>query len=614
LGAHGGRGEEQGGQKRAASHASSRRSDFLGYRPSAIPRMIGKMGELPRQPGCPSVAVSRYFHKSACGNWPRRVYSSQLAESDMAEVTGKTAYDEVPYHSFSFPETHPDRMATVAHLFGLTSPPVSKCRVLEIGCASGGNLAPMAALYPESQFIGIDLSARQIEDGNKFLAPLSLKNLELRHASVMDVNDSYGKFDYIISHGVYSWVPTEVQDKILSICHDNLTPTGVAYVSYNTLPGWHMRGMIRDMMRYHAMRFKEPAMRIGQARALLDFIAKSVGTNADNPYSVLLKVETDFLKASEDWYLYHEHLEEINAPVYFFQFIERAQAHGLKFLGESMIRQMVPGNYPKEVEETLQRLANDIIHMEQYMDFLRNRTFRQTLLCLPAQTPQYALSPDRLVGLHVASALKPDNPDPDVKSTAQVTFKMPVGNASVQITDPLCKNVMMELVEAWPASLPFEEVCLRARKRLNPLMTPDEVLKSKDRAMIGRMFLQFYMSLVDRLVELRMCPISVANRLSDKPKVTELARAQASAGRTVTNLKHELGNLGEFERQILRHLDGSHDKAQLADILVEMVTTNVLNAHKEGQRITDPIEVRKMIGPALDEALGRFLRFAFFID
>src|SRR5262245_44970573 len=348
-----------------------------------------------------------------------------------------TAYDEVPYNSYSFPESHPDRMATVAHLFGLKPVSPENCRVLELGAASGGNIAPMAALYPNSQFIGIDLSKRQVDAGKQLYEPLGMKNLELRHNSILDVDDSFGKFDYIICHGVYSWVPNEVQEKIMAICHDNLTENGVAYISYNTLPGWHMRGMIRDMMRYHSMRFKEPAVRIAQARALLDFIAKSVGTGGENPYSALLKVATQFLKQSEDWYLYHEHLEEINAPVYFHQFVERAQKAGLRFLGESMVRQMVPGNYPQEVEQVLQRLAPDIIYMEQYMDFLRNRMFRQTLLCLPQHNPQYGLNPDRLPGLHIASPLRPQNAEPDVKTTAQETFKMPNMPANVQITDPL---------------------------------------------------------------------------------------------------------------------------------------------------------------------------------
>jgi methyltransferase-like protein/SAM-dependent methyltransferase len=526
----------------------------------------------------------------------------------------ETTYDEVPYQSYSFPESHPDRLATVAHLFALKPVPPDNCRVLELGCASGGNIAPMAALYPNSQLLGIDLSKRQIDQGKQVLEPLGLKNLELRHASILDVDESFGKFDYIICHGVFSWVPDNVRDKILAICHDNLSDNGVAYVSYNTLPGWHMRGMIRDMMRYHAMRFREPAVRIAQARALLDFIAKSVGTGAENPYSALLKVETEFLKQSEDWYLYHEHLEEVNAPLYFHQFVEQAQKHGVRFLGESMVRQMVPGNYPQEVEQVLQRLAPDIIYMEQYMDFLRNRMFRQTLLCHPQHTPQYSLNPDRLAGLHVASQLKPENKEPDLKTNASETFKMPVGQANVQITDPLAKNAAMILVERFPASIPFEELCLEARRRLSPLMrNPDDVTQGRDRQLIGRMVLQFYMSLVDRLVELRKTPVPVFPKVSEKPTASPLARAQASVGRAATNLKHELGNLGEFERQILRHLDGTYDKPKLVDLLVELVTTGVLNAHKDGQRVTDPAQVRGLVTPALDEALNRFANFSFLI-
>lgn len=528
----------------------------------------------------------------------------------MAENT----YDEVPYHSFSFPESHPDRMATVAHLFSLKPVPPDNCRVLELGCSMGGNIAPMAALYPNSQFLGVDYSSTQIKQGKALLDPLGMKNLEIRHASILDIDDSYGKFDYIVCHGVYSWVPDNVQDKIMAICHDNLSENGVAYVSYNTLPGWHMRGMIRDMMRYHAMRFKEPQVRIAQARALLDFIAKSVGTEANNPYSALLKVETEFLKQSEDWYLYHEHLEEVNAPVYFHQFIERAQSKGLRFLGESMVRQMVPGNYPQEVEQVLQRLAPDIVYMEQYMDFLRNRMFRQTLLCHPEMNPQYALNPDRLSGLQVASGLKPENKEPDVKTNASETFKMPVGTANVQITDPLCKNAMMVLVEKFPASISFDDLCLEARRRLSPLMRePDEVTKGRDKQLIGRMILQFYMSLVDRLVELRKVPVPVFTKVSEKPMATPLARAQAGGSRGATNLKHELGNLGEFERQILRNLDGTFDQPKLVDLLVELVTTGVLNAHKDGQRVTDPVEVRKLVAPALNEALTRFANFSFLI-
>ena len=190
-------------------------------------------------------------------------------------LLGAKSYDDVPYESHPFAQTHPNRLATVATLFGLRPVPVHRCRVLELGGASGGNLAPMADELRESQFVCIDYSPRQIEEGNRLVETLGLKNLELKYASILDVDESYGMFDYIICHGVYSWVPTEVREKILEICANRLSPNGLVYVSYNTFPGWHMRGMIRDMMQFHANRFTDGRQRVGQARALLDFLATS---------------------------------------------------------------------------------------------------------------------------------------------------------------------------------------------------------------------------------------------------------------------------------------------------------------------------------------------------
>jgi methyltransferase-like protein len=531
----------------------------------------------------------------------------------MAAPIAASTYDEVPYRSYSFPEAHPDRMATVAHLFGLTPTSPAKARVLELGCASGGNLAPMAALYPSSQFLGIDLSKSQIDQGKEFLAPLGLDNLEIRNASILDVDESYGKFDYIIAHGVYSWVPEQVQNKILAICRDNLTPNGVAYISYNTLPGWHMRGMIRDMMIYHTRRFRGAKARIDQARALLDFLTKSVSGPNQNAYSSLLKMESEFLKQSDDWYLYHEHLEEVNAPIYFYQFVDRAQAHGLKFLGETMVRQMVPGNYPKEVEQVLQRLGPDIISMEQYMDFLRNRLFRHTLLCLPQHNPQYTLNPDRLLGLHIASPVIPDGTNLDLTTGAQVTFKMPWGPATVQVSEPLSKNAIMILSERFPASVPFEELCLEARKRFSPHVTPDEAMRRQDRQMIGHIILQSYVSVVERLVELRRVPVPVVTKVSAKPVVTPLARRQAATQTWVTSLKHDVGNLGEFERNLVRMLDGEHDRNALHAALTEMVLNGRMHLTMDGARVTEPEKIRETISSSLDQVLDRLMKLSYLV-
>ncbi len=167
-------------------------------------------------------------------------------------MTLTNAYDQVPYIRTSFPETHPRRLQTVAAMHGLTSPPIEKCRVLELGCAGGWNLLPMAAQLPHATLLGIDLSARQIEEGRAALAAAGLNNIELRQMSILDVTEQFGTFDYIIAHGVYSWVPRDVREKVLSIFRHNLAANGVAYVSYNLYPGWYSQQWLRDAMCYLA--------------------------------------------------------------------------------------------------------------------------------------------------------------------------------------------------------------------------------------------------------------------------------------------------------------------------------------------------------------------------
>jgi tRNA G46 methylase TrmB len=94
----------------------------------------------------------------------------------MQENPPVNAYDEVPYPSLSYPQTHPDRLATLATLHGLRPAPVDHCRVLEVGCAGGGNLIPMAEALPDSEFVGIDLSARQLAAALAVVRELGLKN------------------------------------------------------------------------------------------------------------------------------------------------------------------------------------------------------------------------------------------------------------------------------------------------------------------------------------------------------------------------------------------------------------------------------------------------------
>ena len=254
----------------------------------------------------------------------------------------------MPYSVCAFAQTRPDRLAATAALFGMTPARPDGCRVLELGAASGGNLIPMALSWPGSQFVGVDFSQRQVDDGQKIIRGLNLSNVKLACQSILDVPRDLGMFDYILCHGVYSWVPPDVQNKILEICRDHLQPQGVAYVSYNTFPGWHSRAAIREMLCYHTEQFDNPSERIREARAMLTFLVRSVGTGGSG-FSALIRQEMAVLLATPDTYLLHEHLEEYNEPLYFHQFIDRAAEKDLQYLGEAKSRRCCRGVWGRKL-------------------------------------------------------------------------------------------------------------------------------------------------------------------------------------------------------------------------------------------------------------------------
>jgi len=462
-----------------------------------------------------------------------------------------TSYDEVPYTSLPFPQTHPARLAAVARLLGMEPNAPEGARVLELGCAAGGNLIPMAITLPGARLVGIDLSSVQIAEGEKTLRALGAKNVRLLHRSISDVDESFGAFDYVIAHGVYSWVPDAVQEKILEICARQLAPNGIAFVSYNTLPGWRMRGMIRDLMRFHAMQFTEPSARVAQGRAILDYLAACV-PDQGTAYGVLLKAELELLRQQPDYYILHEHLEDVNEPVYFHQFAERAMRHGLQYLAEADFGTMLTSVFPPNVADTLRQIAPDLLRQEQLIDFLRNRTFRQTLLTHADVPLNRVVTPDRLHRLYVASPAQPEAPMPDLGPDRAERFSVADGSA-VTTPESITKAGLLVLQEHWPGNLSFSELLDAARRRLGRE-------EPGDLDTLGSDLLQCY---AVGLVELGACRLGLASKPGRRPHASPLARYQARVGVAVTNLRHESVDLAEALRRLLVLLDGRRTVAEL---------------------------------------------------
>ena len=544
-----------------------------------------------------------------------------MSEITLSPATPETpplspnSYDEVPYESHPFAQTHPSRLFVVGTLFGMRPMPVQRCRVLELGSAAGGNIIPMAEYLPDSEFVGVDYSARQIKDGNEIVSAMGLKNVTLKHLDIMDVGPDLGKFDYVICHGVFSWVEDKLKNKILDICNTMMNQNGIAYISYNTYPGWHMRGMIRDMMRYHSGRFNTPKERAQQARALLDFLSQSVKQEG-SAYTVLLKQEVETLRHQADHYLYHEHLEEVNHPLYFHQFAERAAANGLKYLGEARVGTMVTGNFGPEIEKTLKMLATDQIQVEQYMDFLRNRMFRESLLVKNKVNPNWAVNPECLRVMHVASGARPMTAEGkpmenvNISSDEAVSYRTPSG-MSMSTPRPLLKSAMHLLQQAFPGSIPFDSLRKQAREALGGDPSDAKVV-AEDTQVLAVGLLNCYMG--SDLVELNGMPINFIRTPGDKPAVSKLTCLLAERGQPVPNRRHEVVRLNDLDKQLIPLLDGENDKATIVQKLTEVAQTGALNIQKDGNTLSDPAEIKGAIEAIIDQALQNVAQRALIVE
>lgn len=481
-----------------------------------------------------------------------------------------SSYDEVPYDSRPFPFTHPDSLATIAMLFGMTPPAIERCRVLELGCAEGGNLIPMALGLPEGRFLGLDLSPRQIADGQGHVEQLALRNIDLRVMDLMEVDHSFGEFDFIICHGVFSWVPRAVQDKILAIFSEHLAPQGVAYVSYNTYPGWYSRGVVREMVRYHVDPAAPARERVRQAREFLGFLAR----NTRDPtavYTTVLQEELDLWAKESDSYVLHEQLGDNNDPLYFHQFALRLADHRLQYIGEVKLSDNA-AMASDEVREKLVGYRDDLVRYEQYLDFLRQRTFRRSLLCHEQVPLNRSPRTELIEAFLLAARAEPIAPVPEHETSPTQRFRTHDG-ISFSTNNPWLKAALSRLFACWPRQLSFEELCRQARLELGE--SPDARLDPlADPALLKQPLLQCGMM---GLVELHVHRSPGVTEVSDRPRASALAQLQARTSRLVTNLRHRQLELSECDRQLLLRLDGRHTHDDLLQTMAAMQESGELD-------------------------------------
>jgi SAM-dependent methyltransferase len=411
-------------------------------------------------------------------------------------------------------------MATIGRLLGLAPPDVRTCRVLELACGDGGNLIPMALTLPDARFVGIDLAAEPIAAGTRVIRELRLRNVRLRQGDVLDERAVRGKFDYIITHGLYSWAPAKVRDAILRISSEHLAANGIAYVSYNALPGGRLREMLREMMLFHAGSFENPIEKAAQARALLALIAK--GRTREDAFTTLVRDEVARMSDRDLWYLFHDELADVYRPVYLHEFVSHAAEYGLQYAGDANFYNLQPATLTAEAQEVIAEIAGeDRVRQEQYVDFVQCRRFRHSLICKAGNRVSFPPAPERLRGLIASSS---------AAEVAGGEYRGPFGS-QMRTQHPVAKRVMQKLIRAWPCGVRFSR-----REELEVLLA----------------------TTLAGLTDLRTTPLPVTNRVSARPVASPLVRYQASRGLPLTSLTHStVESMDPGDLQLLASLDGS---------------------------------------------------------
>ena len=485
------------------------------------------------------------------------------------------SYDELPYDSLPLPETQPDFLAAVARLHGFDAPDPSRARILELGCASGGNLIPLAWRWPESECVGVELSRVQADAGAAFIAALGASNVRIVHGDLAALSADLGQFDYIIAHGVFSWVPPAVQQALLDVCRRHLSPQGIAYISFNVAAGWAALLRLRtELIERTAADLPAPA-RFEQALRVLDEL------EADWTDPVLLK-EIAYLKSAAPSYLFHEYLAEFNVPMQFAEFAAQLDAHGLRYVGEAGPRRAVV-----ELEDawglTPEGMAGRWLDAEAALDEAHLTRFRRALIARAdapcAQPPRI----EALSDLAFYADLRCDD-EIDLETACEQVFINPAGN-TFPVAHPAMKAGAMILAMAYPGSLDYSGVLAGVRQVMAEYDLAEKIDENAFRAALFQL-------VMTHGVMPGVSTLSYVNEPGERPRAHALARLQANShGWVVSGARHVAMDLDAPGRILLGLLDGS----RTIDALAVIMQANLADAGGEQSRETVREMTRRLL-------------------
>lgn len=478
----------------------------------------------------------------------------------MAETA--STYDELPYTGLAYWFSHPDHLGLIGAMHGIATARAPRCRVLEVGCGDGGNLLSLAAMLPDAQLVGLDLSEVHIRQGQEVADLAGLHNVTLHHADLTKFEVEAGSFDFVIAHGLYSWVPPHARDGLLALVRRALAPTGIAVVSYNTLPGQALFEPMRALMRFHTAPLSDPNAKVRQARAIASAWCEHFIATDNQGRGAIAKRLSTVLDGLSPMMVRHDYLSEFEHPIWFTDFIAHAGRHELVYLDNALPSAQRPELLEPAAREMLMRL-DDPVRVQQYFDFFDNTRFRVTVLAR-ADAPR--TEPLPMSELALEDRLNVDGDPTTLNPTPRVVLDTASGK--IEISDIATRIALALIFEQAPRPVPMRELrdAVMARLRIHDpdsesMFPSDEDGRELLLAHLGAVLAELWRR--DMVHRWRDVPTRHARR-PDHPETGPLQRVLARRGSFVPSLYHRHATLDDAQRTLLAALDGSLDVATLA--------------------------------------------------
>ena len=486
------------------------------------------------------------------------------------------AYDRLPYPDFAFWASHPDHIGMFGRLFGIATAHPDRCRVLEIGCAVGGNLLPMAANHPGSHFVGVDLSGVQIARAKVSADAIGLRNVTLIHGDFREVPARLGPFDYIICHGVFAWVDRATQPAILQFMRDHLSVDGVGFVSYNAYPGQHMVDMVRKLLAVHTAHAPNLDTKFEQSLAVMRFLRDSSDIKKGDWRSSFLELEIKHMEESGIDFLEHDYCSVESSPMYFSDFVKLCTKSGLAYLADSSPWNMYLDNHSPAIVENLRPLE-DLVRQGQYLDFVQHSRYRETLICRADSTLTRDVPSSRIHAFYIGQALSA-KPSLDGIAEGKPTEYLVANRPAMTIAHPLLRLALHRLWLHGRAMVTYDQLVAEVLEDLDTHGI--ELDRGTVRDRLGAQLLRAFFGCAVRFTLSRP---ALARTIPDHPKTGPYQRYMARDRRpAITSLTHEVFEGTPTMHALLPHLDGTRTHAELQALCTEPILDALSELRRKG--------------------------------